>query len=96
MGGEHNQINKKLYVVICVVITLKEDWKKVLCKMIDKVKATKKLIQLSEGNLLAQEKIVMQSIDEGWTGLHELKKTKAQIKKETVQSFQSLHDNLSF
>ncbi len=56
----------------------------------------KKLIKLSEGNLLAQEKIVMQSIDEGWTGLHELKKTKAQIKKETVQSFQSLHDNLSF
>ena len=55
-----------------------------------------KLIKLSGGDLATQMDIVEQSIENGYTGLFELKQSQKQIAAKTKQSFQSLHDNVRF
>ena len=76
-------------------IAYRKEIKKPLKPMsIDRV--IKKLIKLSQGDLKIQAAMVEQSIENGWTGLFEVKKTQTQVNKETRQSFQSIHDNLRF
>ena len=73
-------------------IAYRKEIKKPLRAMsIDRV--IKKLIKLSGGDLDMQMGIVEQSIENGYTGLFELKRSQKQIAAATKLSFQQLHDS---